>query len=103
MEWYKQDVNDKPRRVGGKQRIKTLDGYFIPINIQSGLPYVGMRPYTDSEWDMLPHVILTSDEEWHPSVLIDYITGKAMKMVVGETNRDLLDLFVFGIHDVACW
>ena len=69
MEWYKQDVDHKSRRVGGQQRIKTLDGYYIPINIQSGLPYVSMRPYNDHEWDTLAHVILTSDTEWNPSVL----------------------------------
>jgi hypothetical protein len=69
LEMYKQDVDDKSRKVSGKQRIKTLDGYFIPINIQSGLPYVTMRPYADSEWDSLPHVILTSDAEWNPSIL----------------------------------
>jgi hypothetical protein len=69
MEWFKQDVDDKSRKVGGKQRIKTLDGYFIPLNIQSGLPYVSMRPYTDAEWEQLPHLILASDEEWCPSVL----------------------------------
>jgi hypothetical protein len=51
MEWYKHDVDDKSRRVSGKQRIKTIDGYYIPINIQSGLPYVSQRPYADSEWD----------------------------------------------------
>jgi hypothetical protein len=28
-----------------------------------------MRPYNDHEWDTLPHVILTSDTEWNPSVL----------------------------------
>jgi hypothetical protein len=27
LEWYKQDVNDKSGRVGGRQRIKTIDGY----------------------------------------------------------------------------
>jgi hypothetical protein len=28
-----------------------------------------MRPYTDAKSDTLPHVILTSDDKWHPSVL----------------------------------
>jgi hypothetical protein len=28
-----------------------------------------MRPYTDDEWETLPHVIWTSDEEWDPTVL----------------------------------
>jgi hypothetical protein len=54
---------------GGLQCIMTLDGYVIPINIISGLPYVHMHPYTDEEWETLPHVILTADIDWDPSVL----------------------------------
>jgi hypothetical protein len=61
LDWYKSDVNDKSIKVpGGLQHIQTNDGYAIPINIKDGLPYVRIRPYTDKEWDTLPHVILTS-------------------------------------------
>ena len=64
------DVNDKSMKVpGGLQHIATQDGYFIPLNIKSGLPYMTMRPYTDNEWDNLPHLVLTSDTDWDPSVL----------------------------------
>jgi hypothetical protein len=69
LEWYKQQVDDRSIKVGGKQQIKTLDGYIIPLDIKSGLPYVKMRPYTDQEWEMLPHVVLTGDGDWNPSVL----------------------------------
>ena len=69
MEAYKQVVHDKSLKVGGKQRIETLDGYIIPLNIRSGLPYMSMRPYTDKEWQDLPHVMLTGDDEWVPSIL----------------------------------
>ena len=30
---------------------------------------MSLRPYTDDEWESLPHVILTSDTDWNPSVL----------------------------------
>jgi hypothetical protein len=50
---------------GGLQRTKTLD----PFNIKYGLACKHIRPYTDQEWDNLPHVILTSEIEWDPSVL----------------------------------
>ena len=33
-----------------------------------------MRPYTDHEWDTLPHVIWTSDMDWDPSVLDQSLT-----------------------------
>jgi hypothetical protein len=70
LEHYQNDVNDRSIKVhGGLQRILTLDGYVIPINIVGGLPYISMRPYTDDEWDRLPHVILTSDLDWDPTVL----------------------------------
>jgi hypothetical protein len=70
LEWYQNDVNDRSVRVqGGLQRITTLDGYVHPINIVSGLPYVPIRPYTDHEWETLPHVVWTSDNDWDPTVL----------------------------------
>jgi hypothetical protein len=62
LEWFKNDVNEKSIKVnGGLQRIQTLDGYIIPLNIKSGLAYLTMRPNTDKEWDTLPHVIMTAD------------------------------------------
>jgi hypothetical protein len=72
FEWYKKnDVNDKSINVPrGLQRIQTLDGYIIPLSIKDGLVRLSISPYTDPEWDNLPHVILTSSEsEWDPSVL----------------------------------
>jgi hypothetical protein len=69
LEWFKQEVDDKSIKVGGQQRITTHEGYVIPINFRSGIPYITMRPYTDDEWDSLPHVIFTSPEPWRPNVL----------------------------------
>jgi hypothetical protein len=70
MESFKIEVDDKSAKVtNGKQRISTPDGYTIPINIRSGLPYISMRPYTDAEWSTLPHVILTADTDWDPSII----------------------------------
>ena len=71
LEAHKQIVDDKSKRVGGNQRIITIDGYVVPLNIRSGLPYMTMRPYTDTEWQQLPHVILTADTNWDPSMLDD--------------------------------
>jgi hypothetical protein len=70
FEWYKNYVNEKSIHVpGGLQRIQTLDGYIIPLTIKDGLACLSIHPYTDHEWDNLPHVILTSELEWDPSVL----------------------------------
>ncbi len=69
LEWYKNDVNDRSIKVGGLQRITTLEGYVIPLNIIQGLPRMTIRPYTDKEWEELPHVILTSEIDWDPGQL----------------------------------
>ena len=70
LEAYKQDVNDRSLRTpGGMQRILTVDGYEIPLTIRSGLPYLQIRPHTDHEFATLPHVVMTSDRDWDPSVL----------------------------------
>jgi hypothetical protein len=70
FELFKNNFNDEYILVpGGLQRIQTLDGYIIPLSIQYGLTNLNIRPYTDQELDTLPHVILTSELEWDPSVL----------------------------------
>jgi hypothetical protein len=75
LEAYKQDVNDRSRHTpGGLQRILTVDGYEVPLLIRNGLPYLNIRPYSDHEFDTLRHVIMTSDDDWDPSVL-DCVPG----------------------------
>ena len=76
IEHYKNVVNDKSMKVGGKQCIRTLDGYLIPLDIINGLPYMQMHPNTDKEWKELPHIILTSGDEWDPTVLDNVISDK---------------------------
>ncbi len=70
LEWFKNDVNDESIHVqGGLQHISTPEGYVIPLSIQNGLVRLDIRPYTDDEFDTLPHVILTSEMDWDPAVL----------------------------------
>jgi hypothetical protein len=70
FEWYKSDVNNKSIHVpGGLQCIQTLDGYIIPLCIHDGLTRLKIRPYTDQEFETLPHVTLTAELEWDPSVI----------------------------------
>jgi hypothetical protein len=71
MEWFKNTVDNRSKKVGGSQRVTTPDGYIIPISILSGLPYINQRPYTDDEYDTHPHAFLTSHSNCNPSVL-DY-------------------------------
>jgi hypothetical protein len=68
-EWYKNDDNDKSVHFpGGLQRITTLEGY-IPLIIKDSFACLDIRPPTDYEFDTLPHVFLTSEMEWDPTVL----------------------------------
>ena len=39
------------------------------LTFKQGLPYIPICPYTNEEWERLPHVVWTSDTEWDPSVL----------------------------------
>ena len=51
------------------QCLTTLDGFVILLNMQHGLPYLDMHPYTDQEWEELLHVHLMQGDDWDPSVL----------------------------------
>lgn len=76
FEAYKNMVNDRSMRVGGTQCVRTNDGYVIPLDIINGLPYLKMQPNSDTEWEELPHVILTCGNEWNPTVLDNTISDK---------------------------
>ena len=71
MEHHKLTVDDKSRKVDRNQRITTIDGCVIPLNIRNGLPHMSMRPCTDEEWGGLPKVMLTADVDWDPKVFYD--------------------------------
>ena len=90
FEYYKNRVDDVSIRAGGTQSIKTNDGYVIPLDIINGLPYMRMVPYTDTEWDKLPHVILTSSEEWNVTVLDSVITNRPgwYNLIKSDDNED---------------
>jgi hypothetical protein len=69
LEYFGMSIDDKSVKVGGKQCLRTIDGYMSPINFYSGLPYLRMVPYTDEEWETLPHVIMSIDQDWDPTIL----------------------------------
>ena len=70
LEAFENKVNDRSRKIDAEgQLIVTSDGYEFPLHIRNGLAYLDMRPFTDAERDKHPHVIMTSDVDWDPSVL----------------------------------
>jgi hypothetical protein len=57
-----------------------------------------IHPYTDAKWDMLPHVFLTSELEWDPSVLDhDHLDDDqwfdALSDIESNPNTNLFDEF----------
>jgi hypothetical protein len=75
LEWCGNDVNDRSIKIDhGRQQLTTPDGYVIPINVRRGLPYITMRPFTDKEFEELPHVLWTSEDDWDPASLDSVIS-----------------------------
>ena len=69
MEHFGLVIDDTSITAGGTQTMVTTEGYVLPLHIRDGLPYLDMRPPTDEELDTLPHVFMTSDSPWDPSVM----------------------------------
>jgi hypothetical protein len=75
LKWCGNDVNDRSIKIdGGRQRLTTPDRYVIPIDVKRGLPYITMRPFTDEEFDELPHVLWMSEDDWDPTSLDSVIS-----------------------------
>ena len=64
-------VHDTPISKGGYQCVITPEGYVIRLHVRDGLHYMDMRPPTPDDLENLPHVFLTDDSQWDPSLLDD--------------------------------
>ena len=70
MEWFNCKVDDRSQHVGDTQSIQTSEGYVIPLSIEYGLVYMqSMRIPTNHDLQHYPHVLFTSPDIWHTSVL----------------------------------
>ena len=80
LEAHGVEVDDRAVKNGGLQRILLQGGYVVPLQIRGGLPYMDMRPPSDSELhgsSRLPQAILTSDLEWDPKSIDHEHTAEA--------------------------
>jgi hypothetical protein len=82
LESFSNDICDHSLKVGGKQRIKTVGGYIIPLDIYQGLCYMKLHPYRDDEWDTLPHINMTSVTDWDPTCIDCTLTDNSEWMQV---------------------
>jgi hypothetical protein len=88
MEAHGAEINNRSRLLpGGKQRI-SIDGYQIPLDFKNGLPYLRCRKTTETELALLPHIIMTSDIEWDPS-LYDNVVEALQEFY--DTSADFID------------
>ena len=71
MEAFGIKVDDRSRKAGGTQSITTPEGFVLPLHFHNGLPHLKLRPPTDRELSNpdIPHVVLTSDADWDPTIL----------------------------------
>ena len=54
---------------GHKQHMVTPNQSIIPFNIVNGLTRMPMCPLMDDNLENLPHVVITSDDIWDPTIL----------------------------------
>ena len=55
-----------------------------------------MCPYTDKEWDTVPHVFFTSETEWEPSVLDHMLTDDESEYLDVPNIKYNSTRFVYG-------
>ena len=77
--------------------ILTNDGYTFPLDIKNGLAYLKMQPFTDDEYKELPHVHLTSDNDWDPSCLDHKISSDQNWYDDQDENGEIPDKTNFDI------
>ena len=91
MEWFNCQVDDRSKLVGGAQRIKTSEGYVIPLSIESGLVYMhSMRIPTDHDLQNYPHVFFTSPDIWDTSLLDHGIPQSSPEDINQHSDASLL-------------
>ena len=70
VEAYGGTVSDKARAVNGGEQpyVQARDGHRFPLSMRQGLMYTDVWPVLNEEWGKLPHIHLTSDNEWDPHI-----------------------------------
>ena len=99
MDWFNSQVDDRSKLVGGAQRIKTSEGYVIPLSIESGLVYMhSMRIPTDHDLQNYPHVFFTSPDIWDTSVLDHGIPQSLLEDINQHSDDSLLQDSIFDAY-----
>jgi hypothetical protein len=68
MEAFGADINARSRMLPGGEQLILVDGYQLPLDFKNGPPYLRCRKPNAAELGLLPHIRMTSDVEWDPSL-----------------------------------
>ena len=87
-------VVDKARGLNGgiQPYVQSREGYRFPLALRQGLMYADVRPVLKQEWDALPHVHLTSDNEWDPRIFDHEVDPTWKKQATNEVEKFYEDL-----------
>ena len=69
VEHFRGIVYNSVLSSGGQQMVVTHEGYAIPLHVHERLHYIDMRAASDDELNTLPHIFLTTDAPWNPSIM----------------------------------
>ena len=70
MEHFHWTIHDKsPRLTSQDAYCESPEGVKLPLGFRNGLPYLALRPFTDEEWNTLPHIVASSPHPWDPACL----------------------------------
>ncbi|KAG7353772.1 hypothetical protein IV203_003127 [Nitzschia inconspicua] len=101
IEYYENEVDDRAKANGGLSRITTLDGYIISMSFRNGVPYIAMQPYTDKEFDELPHVTMTGENKWDPQVLDGEFVEDSEEWHDAVTSQEMMENFDLRFDDLG--
>jgi hypothetical protein len=92
------DLHHKSTHVkGGLQRITTLEGYVISLQIDSCLATLPIRPFTDFEYATLPHVILTAENDWDTTIYDTTNNDTAYESIATLHNFDTFGYYKYRV------
>ena len=96
LKLFHTQFDEHSKIVHGQQQLVTLEGYTIPISIDSGLTYIcPVHVPSDHDIQTLAHVVFTSPQEWDQNVLDHGINLELLPDPDSAPDQYLLQEFSF--------
>jgi hypothetical protein len=68
MKAFGADINDQSQSIPGGNQGILIDGCQLPLEFKNALPYLHCWKPIDDVLSLLPHIIMTLDVTWDPSL-----------------------------------